>query len=81
MTDQSIQRILASYEKLAPHIDGMVAGFYTRLFETCPEARPLFKHDMTTQRGHLAATLALLIRNLQFQDVLEDSIMELGPTT
>jgi len=78
MTDQAIQRILTSYDQLAPHIDGMVADFYTRLFKACPEARPLFKHDMTSQRGHLAATLALLIRNIQYQDLLEEAVMDLG---
>jgi hemoglobin-like flavoprotein len=78
MTNDSIQRILTSYDQLSPRLDSMVTGFYTRLFETCPEVRPLFKQDMTTQRGHLAATLALLVRNIQYQDVLEASIMELG---
>jgi hemoglobin-like flavoprotein len=78
MTSQSISRILASYEEIAPRMDGMVAGFYQRLFAACPEARGLFQSDMTIQRQHLAATLALLVRNLQFQDLLEEPVMDLG---
>jgi len=78
MTSQSIARILKTYEQIAPRIDDMVAGFYERLFSICPEARPLFKRDMTIQRHHLAATLAMLVRNLQFQDLLQDAVMDLG---
>jgi hemoglobin-like flavoprotein len=78
MNDQAIERILASYEQIAPRVDDMVAGFYRRLFDACPEARPLFKKDMALQRQHLAATLAILVRNLPFLDVLEEPFMELG---
>jgi len=78
MTSQSIARILKTYEQIAPRIDDMVAGFYERLFSICPEARSLFKRDMTIQRHHLAATLAMLVRNLQFQDLLQDAVMDLG---
>src|SRR4051794_30849174 len=78
MTSQSISRILTSYERIAPRIDDMVAGFYQRLFTACPEARALFHADMTSQRQHLAATLALLVRTLPFQDLLEEPIMDLG---
>ncbi len=78
MTNQSITRILSTYEQIAPGIDEMVAGFYERLFAVCPEARLLFKRDMTIQRHHLAATLAMLVRNLQFQDLLQDAVMDLG---
>jgi hemoglobin-like flavoprotein len=78
MNADSIDRILATYERIAPGIDDMVAGFYQRLFTACPEARPLFKKDMALQRQHLAATLAILVRNLPFQDVLDEPLMELG---
>ena len=78
MNNQSIARVLASYNRLVPHIDDMVAGFYARLFAAAPEARALFKHDMANQRQHLAATLALLVRNLTFKDVLVEPLMELG---
>jgi hemoglobin-like flavoprotein len=78
MTNQSIARILASYERIAPRVDEMVAGFYQRLFAVAPDARVLFQHDMSIQRQHLAATLALLVRNLHFQDLLEQPLMDLG---
>jgi hemoglobin-like flavoprotein len=78
MNQQSIDRVLASYKMIAPRVDEMVSNFYQAVFTACPEARAMFKQDMTIQRQHLAATLALLVRNLAFQDVLEESVMELG---
>ena len=78
MNQESIERILASYEQIAPRVDDMVAGFYRRLFDARPEARALFKKDMAVQRQHLAATLAILVRNLPFLDVLDEPFMELG---
>ena len=33
---------------------------------------------MTLQRQHLAATLALLVRNLAYRDVLDGPLMDLG---
>lgn len=78
MNQESTERILASYEQIAPRVDDMVASFYRRLFDVCPEARALFKKDMAVQRQHLAATLAILVRNLPFLDVLDQPFMELG---
>ncbi len=78
MDSQSIARILASYEQLAPRIDAMIAHFYDGLFAACPETRPMFQIDMTVQREHLASMLALLVRNLAFQDVIEQPLMDLG---
>jgi hemoglobin-like flavoprotein len=78
MNEKSIERILASYERLAPQVDDIVAGFYRRLFDACPEARALFKKDMAVQRQHFAATLAVLVRNLPFLDVLDEPLKELG---
>ncbi len=78
MTNESISRILESYERFAPEVDQMVAGFYERVFAAAPSVRPLFQRDMTLQRHHLAATLALVVRNLPFQDLLDEPFMELG---
>jgi len=81
MNSQSVGRVLESYSRLVPRIDDMVAGFYARLFAAAPETRALFKHDMANQRQHLAATLALLVRNLTFKDVLVEPLMNWGCNT
>ena len=78
MTQESVTRILESYERIAPKMDAMVSGFYGRLFAACPSARPLFRDDMSAQRQHLGATLALLVRNVAYQDLLDEAVMDLG---
>lgn len=78
MTPDAVNRITESYEAFAPRAGDMVAGFYQRLFTACPEVRPLFREDMSVQRHHFTATLALLVRNLAFQDMLEEAVMDLG---
>jgi nitric oxide dioxygenase len=73
------RRISASFDAIAvDRIDLMVEGFYRRLFERAPEVRKLFKEDMTIQREHLAASIALVARNIEHLDILEESLMLLG---
>jgi nitric oxide dioxygenase len=72
------RRVAASYEVLAPRADAMAEGFYRRLFEMSPQLRALFPADMTIQREHLAASVALVARNIEHLDILEESLMLLG---
>jgi hemoglobin-like flavoprotein len=78
MTSESQARILQTYELISPRIDEMVVDFYQRLFSHTPSLRAMFRDDMTIQRQHFAATLALLVRNLQFQEALTEPLMDLG---
>jgi hemoglobin-like flavoprotein len=78
MTEASVQRIAANYELLAPRMQALTDAFYVRLFEVMPEARPLFRIDIALQSQHLAAALALIVRNLRLMDALEQPLMELG---
>ena len=72
------RRVAASYETLAPRADAMAEGFYRRLFEMGPQLRALFPADMKIQREHLAASVALVARNIEHLDILEESLMLLG---
>ena len=56
----------------------MTGTFYDRLFQVRPETRRLFKIEMNVQREHLAAALALIVRNLFMLDALTEPIQELG---
>jgi hemoglobin-like flavoprotein len=78
MTQAQLQRIEASYEMLAGRMHSLTASFYERLFKVLPECRPLFRIDIDLQSQHLAAALALIVRNLRMLDVLEQPLMELG---
>jgi nitric oxide dioxygenase len=72
------RRVAASFDRMAGKLDFMVEGFYRRLFERNPEVRKLFSADMTRQREHLGATLAIVARNMIHLDILREPIMELG---
>ena len=78
MTKESQARILESYELIAPRVDDIIADFYQRLFAHSPSLRAMFRNDMTVQRQHFAATLALLVRNLPLQDIFTEPLMDLG---
>jgi hemoglobin-like flavoprotein len=78
VTPEAIDRIRASFTAITPQLGAVCATFYDRLFEVAPEVRRLFAPDMTRQRGHFEAALALLLRNVTMLDVLGPSLMALG---
>jgi hemoglobin-like flavoprotein len=78
MTDASLRRINISYGLLAGQIGTLTRSFYDRLFEAMPHVRPLFRLDIDLQSQHLAAALALIVRNLRDFDLLEEPLMDLG---
>src|SRR3954463_12036758 len=78
MTLTALARIQQSYLAIAPQVDRLTQTFYDRLFAQHPETRALFRNDMGSQRQHLAAALALIIRNLRMLDALEQPLGELG---
>jgi hemoglobin-like flavoprotein len=78
MNRASIDRLRASYRQIAPDFTHTAERFYDRLFAAQPATRDLFTIDITTQAAHLAAALALIVRNLPILDSLEGPLMELG---
>ena len=78
MTDDAIERIRGSIQAISPDLTAVSETFYARLFEVAPDLRRLFAPDMTRQRGHFEAALALLLRNISMLDVLSPSLMALG---
>ena len=78
MTPASIDRIQASFNQITARFDCVAARFYERFFADDPSARHLFKGDLSVQAGHLAAALALIVRNLTMLDALEEPLIELG---
>lgn len=78
MNQSTAQRVRASFHAVSPRLDALVAGFYDRLFARAPQVRAIFPADMSKQKFHLAAALALIGRNMDCLDVLEESLMGLG---
>lgn len=75
-TDADVVR--ASFTRLAPRAESLVARFYERLFALAPPLRALFPPDMREQRLKLAATLQLVIDNLRAPDKLLELLEALG---
>lgn len=63
---------------IEPHLAKAVELFYARLFERYPSVRAMFPDDMSRQRGHLMATIALVAKNADRLDTLEEPLMQLG---
>jgi len=78
MTEAQLQRIADSFALIEKRMPELTAAFYVRLFAALPEARPLFRIDIDIQSQHLAAALAIIVKNLRLLDVLEPSLMDLG---
>jgi hemoglobin-like flavoprotein len=78
MTVTAVARIQQSFLAVAPQVDRLTRRFYDGLFAARPDTRALFTGDMARQRQHLAAALALIIRNLRMLDTLELPLGELG---
>ena len=49
MTPQQIELVKTSFSQVAPIADQAAELFYSKLFETDPELKPLFKGDMVEQ--------------------------------
>jgi nitric oxide dioxygenase len=64
MTPEQVKSIQESFTKVAPIADTAAALFYNRLFEIAPDAKPLFRGDMTEQGRKLMKTLTIVVNGL-----------------
>lgn len=75
---ESIKRIRESFSLLEPKAGALMDEFYRRLFDGYPSVRPLFPADMTAQKKHLLAAVALVVKNADRLDSLEKPLMDMG---
>ncbi len=80
LSEQSrIELVESSFDKIKPQANEFVVSFYQNLFETHPEAQPLFKTtDMSKQGQKLLNALVLLVENIRQPDVLKPVLKDLG---
>ncbi|MGE0039609.1 MAG: globin domain-containing protein [Vicinamibacterales bacterium] len=78
MTPDAIRRVQAHHQQVASETGALAAYFYEELFARVPGARGFFPADLTAQRAHFDASIALVIRNLANLDALVPSLRELG---
>jgi hemoglobin-like flavoprotein len=64
ISPQDVARVRDDFDRIWPVSDRMVELFYEQLFETRPELRPLFRHDMNEQKRKFISTLAAIIAHL-----------------
>jgi nitric oxide dioxygenase len=78
MTPNHIRPLQASFERIAL-LDVKAAHiFYNRLFQIAPELRPMFKQDINSQARKFIDTLALIIGQLRYSEMLHSTLKSLG---
>lgn len=78
MTPERIARVRSSFSEVSARPRALASRFYEELFASAPALRALFPADMTSLQGHFEAALALVIRNLEDMDALQESLRDLG---
>lgn len=78
MTPKEIELVQSSFKKVAPISDAAADIFYTRLFETNPEVRPMFPADLTDQGKKLMKTLAVAVNSLKDVEKIIPVLQELA---
>ena len=78
ITSQQIILVQNSFEMVLP-LSELIAGlFYSRLFESEPELRRLFKIDMVEQGEKLIDMLQLMVDGLDQLAEIEPAVAQLG---
>ncbi len=68
-----------SFDLIAPRADELVDRFYTKLFDTAPEVKPLFERvDMARQRQSLINTLIVLRESFRDMEEVLPDLEDLG---
>jgi hemoglobin-like flavoprotein len=78
MNKASAHRVRSSFEARAPDMPGIVREFETRFFEWCPDVRGRLPVDLAEMEREFIAALAMIARNIDRIDVLEEPLMQLG---
>ncbi|QDT65186.1 globin family protein [Calycomorphotria hydatis] len=78
MTPEQITLVQESWKKVAPISDTAADLFYSRLFETAPEVKPLFPEEMSQQKKKLMQTLGFVVAGLKNLDGIVGAVKDLG---
>jgi hemoglobin-like flavoprotein len=78
MDADTLKAVKLHYQGLSPKLGELGDAFYSELFETAPSVRRLFPEDMSRQKSHLTAAIAIVARNISSLDALEQPLSEMG---
>lgn len=74
-----VELIQSSFEKIKPRGAEFAASFYQNLFESYPEAKPLFaKTEMASQEKKLLNSLVMVVEGLRQPEALAGVLRDLG---
>jgi serine/threonine protein kinase/pimeloyl-ACP methyl ester carboxylesterase/hemoglobin-like flavoprotein len=76
--DEDVQKLTASFARIAPRADEFCARVYERLFAGHPELRPMFPAEMDGQRRKLLGALGAIVDNLHYPERLVPLLEDLG---
>lgn len=78
MTNEQINLVKKSFEKIASISDNAAALFYAKLFDMNPKLRALFKNDMKEQGRKLMQVLSYAVESLDQIDKILPQVRALG---
>jgi hemoglobin-like flavoprotein len=78
MTPRQIELVQQSWKKVVPIQNEAATLFYTRLFDTDPALRPLFKGDLPEQGRKLMNMISVAVNGLSRLDALVPAVRDLG---
>ncbi|NOT00997.1 MAG: flavohemoprotein [Phycisphaerales bacterium] len=78
MDERTIERLISSFNLLAPRGQELVDRFYAHLFSEHPEVRAMFPRDMKDQKQKLLGSLVLVVKNLRQAEQLRQPLMDMG---
>jgi hemoglobin-like flavoprotein len=78
VTPHQIKLVKTSFSHIAPIAPIAADLFYGRLFETAPELRALFPHELGEQKQKLMAMLGTVVANLDKPETLLPAARALG---
>ena len=78
MTPEQAKLVTDSFRKLLPMASVTADLFYYRLFETTPEVRSLFPHDLMAQKKIFITMLSAMVTNLNEFEKIAPVVEDLG---
>ncbi len=78
VTQQQIELVQSSWDKVVPIQETAAELFYGQLFEIAPEVKPLFKGDMKSQGRKLMTMLNTAVKSLNDLDAIVPAVQDMG---
>lgn len=78
LTDEQVKLVKENWAAVKPIKETAADLFYNKLFELDPDARQLFKEDISIQKKALMATISFAVATLNHPEKLVPAVQALG---